>query len=285
MLPLASITERGHLRTYSNYSSWHAQNAVGEFIDQLPQKKVDYYRAAEKFALTLYRSIDENATIFLDKTPRYYLIIDFLAQVFPEAKFIFLFRNPLEVLASIISTWGNNSLHVTHWAVDLFRGPSCLYTGYHKYRDRSLRITYRDLVESPEIQLENLSRFLDVEFSSEALSKWTDVDLTGAMGDSKIRTKSTIERASLGAWKNVLNTHIRRRYARWYLKSLGEETLSLFGEDLHSLQNELDRLRCTWDHTFIDAAEIITASLGRSLAVKVLREQFRQNMLKVDLIT
>jgi len=42
---------------------------------------------------------------FLEKTPRNALNIPFLKEVFPESKFIFLYRDPRENIASIIEAW------------------------------------------------------------------------------------------------------------------------------------------------------------------------------------
>jgi hypothetical protein len=42
---------------------------------------------------------------FLEKTPRNALNIPFLLEVFPEARFIFLYRDPRENIASIIEAW------------------------------------------------------------------------------------------------------------------------------------------------------------------------------------
>ena len=41
---------------------------------------------------------------FVDKSPPYHLIAQQIISTFPDARFVFLWRNPLSVLASIVDT-------------------------------------------------------------------------------------------------------------------------------------------------------------------------------------
>ena len=45
------------------------------------------------------------AVRMLEKTPKNSLRVPFLAQVFPEARFIYLYRDPRQVLSSMIEAW------------------------------------------------------------------------------------------------------------------------------------------------------------------------------------
>ena len=63
--------------------------------------------AARAYALNIYNRIldDAGRDVLVDKTPRYYLILPFLKQLFPNAKFVWIRRNPLDVAASFKTTW------------------------------------------------------------------------------------------------------------------------------------------------------------------------------------
>src|SRR5688500_4040200 len=65
-----------------------------------------FYQAAQAFALSVYNQKLEQQRkhIFVDKTPRYYQGLDFLEQLFPEAKKVRLLRNPFDVAASYAAT-------------------------------------------------------------------------------------------------------------------------------------------------------------------------------------
>ena len=72
----------------------------------LPDGEDDYWSALRGFALELYaKAAEPDATHFLDKTPRYHYIAPELFRLFPDAKVVFLWRNPLAVVASIVETW------------------------------------------------------------------------------------------------------------------------------------------------------------------------------------
>src|SRR5262249_55481340 len=65
-------------------------------------------RASRAFAATLYNEKlkERQRRVFVDKTPRYYLILPYLETLFPQAKWIWLQRNPLDIAASYKRTWG-----------------------------------------------------------------------------------------------------------------------------------------------------------------------------------
>jgi len=96
LLPhLYASRERG---IAAEYTQPIAARAIAEFAQSLPRGEQDYREAIHDMALDLYtRAAGEGATYFLDKTPRYHYVVDDLLQIFPDAKFVFLWRNPLAV--------------------------------------------------------------------------------------------------------------------------------------------------------------------------------------------
>ena len=83
----------------------------------------DFLETLMSLLLTLYeKTCNPNKYYFLDKTPRYYLIFALIARLISDAKFISLIRNPSEVTASFIETWGKGRLRSHPYYVDLYRG-------------------------------------------------------------------------------------------------------------------------------------------------------------------
>ncbi|MBU0595569.1 sulfotransferase, partial [Candidatus Bipolaricaulota bacterium] len=83
----------------TEYSQRIARVGVGSFMEEMPNGRDDHDEGIRRMYAHLYtRALDGSGkSRFLDKTPRYYLIIPDLLRVFPEARFILLFRNPLAV--------------------------------------------------------------------------------------------------------------------------------------------------------------------------------------------
>jgi hypothetical protein len=283
LLPLAAMVETKNLSVYANFSNQMAQIAISQFIEKLPEKEASFNQAVHDFVQRLYSMLSApQVTHFVDKTPRYYLIIDFIAHVFPEAKFIFLFRNPLDVLSSIIDTWGAGKLHIARYMLDLYRGPFCLQEGYQRYKERSFGLNYDDLVQDPETSLRAICDLLGLEFSESMMSDWTTIQLPGSMGDQKVNSKTTLDTVSVDQWKRVLNTHLRRHYARRYIKYIGQDILELFGCDIAALDAELEKLPCTWANTTIDAFELTIMLIGSFVSIKVLESQWKRDVWKAE---
>ena len=123
MLPFCyAHKKKGVLAEYSHSVS---TDAFADFINNLPNGENDYFEALNEFACTLYqKQCMNNETYFLDKTPRYYFIVPEILEIFPDAKFIFLFRNPLHVMSSIIQTWCDGNLRKLYsYERDLNLGP------------------------------------------------------------------------------------------------------------------------------------------------------------------
>jgi Sulfotransferase family/Aspartyl/Asparaginyl beta-hydroxylase len=129
---------------------------------------------------------------FLEKTPKNSLRIPFFNQIFPDARFIFLWRDPRENLSSIIEAWRSGNWK-TYNGLDGFEGPWSLILppGWRTLNRRPLEeiaafqwettnrivlddlsllpaarwtaVSYAELVAAPEPVIERLSRFIGID--------------------------------------------------------------------------------------------------------------------------
>ena len=182
------------------------------------QGQVDHLRAARAYAVTIYNEwlSTSGKTRFVDKTPRYYLIIDYLRAVFPRARFIVLLRNPLDIAASYKSSWKIDfvqslmEMRDTPDNFDLIIGLARL--------DRLLAeapsdmfhvIRYEFLVADPASVMVPLLRFLNVEPDEDRSTLTADFGPMffddDDMGDRKILTTRSVHQRSVESWRRVFN--------------------------------------------------------------------------------
>lgn len=243
LLPQAFILQKEGLRT--PYSHNIFSYAIDDFLQQLPDGRADYIAALRQFALSLYDKTipDDTVRFFLDKTPRYYLIVGFLAELFPEAKFILLYRNPLEVLASILTTWFDNRFLLFNNHVDIHQGPPLMAEAKEILAGRCHSVQYNRLIADPAGELSALCTFLGTPFADHMVHSYGKVKLAGAMGDpTGVKAYAKISSAPLDKWKSVLNNRFRIRYAKQWVTGLGDRTLAAFGTSCDELTSQLDAL-------------------------------------------
>src|SRR5690349_16987156 len=95
MLHPVYAKKRGGLE--AEYNEQWAADAVAEFLAYYTEGPGVYDDAIREWARVLYGHALERSgkRFFVDKTPRYYYIVDDLVRLFPQAKFVFLLRNPM----------------------------------------------------------------------------------------------------------------------------------------------------------------------------------------------
>jgi Sulfotransferase family len=241
LLPhLYATRERG---IAAEYTQPIAARAIAEFLRSLPNGERDYREALHDFAIDLYtRASSEGATYFLDKTPRYHYIVDDLLETFPDARFVFLWRNPLAVVASIVETWTKGRWNVDRWQGDL-HGIAPLVDAYSAHRETTLAVRYEDLVSRPTDTWPGIFDSLGLAFDEELLTRFSDVQLEGSMGDpTGVRRYTTISAEPLEKWRSTFANPYRKRWCREYLSWIGHERLALMGYDLDELLGQVDEI-------------------------------------------
>lgn len=236
------LKEKG---TLSEYSSLTTHFAVKDFINNLPHKEQDYNASLKTFILDLYsKQCQNDERYFLDKTPRYYLIIDDIVKLFPEAKFIFLFRNPIHAYASVVTTWGNNRFNKLRSSYDdIVLGTKLLSEGYLKHKDKSIAVNYETFVTDFETELRKITDYLDLELNHSVLNNFNAQNTKGSLGDpTGVKKYTTISNKSIDAWKNVFNSSIRKKYAHWLLNEISDEDLKTQGYDKEYIKEEIKGL-------------------------------------------
>ncbi|WP_289032113.1 sulfotransferase [uncultured Paraglaciecola sp.] len=151
----------------------------------------------------------ENGVIrLLEKTPKNALRVNFLNEVFPDAKFVYLARDPLENISSILDAWRSRRF-VTYpdlpmwpknqWSLLLsdnwkdYIGSSLVEIATHQWSNanksiidslekidlnRVTTVCYQDLVNTPNSTLNKIYEFADLELMSDNTSMTSTLPLS-----------------------------------------------------------------------------------------------------------
>jgi len=176
---------------------------------------------------------------FLDKTPRYYHIIPELGEMFPDAKFILLFRNPLAVLNSFLKTWvGKNWGRINRdYLNDLMVAPQNLLEGVEYLADRCIRVRYEDLVIDPKSTIRKICDHLGVSYSDDFLNYGNRIPQGWELGDKVgVHAADRPTDSSLHKWKEDFADGRARRLAFYYLQKLGPTVIEKMGYSYKELE-------------------------------------------------
>lgn len=240
----------------AEYDHRTAARAIEEFCRYALPGGVDrYLEEGRQLYLSLTRAAAEGKRYFLDKTPRYHLVADELLRLFPEARFVFLWRHPLAIAASLIDSWNGGRWNLDAYAVDLYAGVERLTATFAAAGERAAEVRFEDLVRTPEVELDRVVSWLGLPPDGRLATAFADVPLPGSMGDAQGTARyRAVSQEPLEAWKRTLANPLRRAWARRYLRRLGSERLETQGYRLEELLDELAATRTSVDHLAGDVA-------------------------------
>ena len=230
--PLRPLTKDLILSFYGGKTSINAGNALQDVLGG----NDCHIKASRAYLSTIYNDLaDKDATYFLDKTPRYYYVINELSQVFPDSSIIILYRNPLAVLSSFIRTWGKSSFcHFHAYIDDLLLAPKLLVEAQYNESANIHFIKYEDFVQNPSI----LNSILPFISSSSSTSFEGTPKLQGGLLGDEYSNDRPIDVNSIDAWRTSINTPVKWIIYRLYLRILGAKLITSMGYSYNDLLNE-----------------------------------------------
>lgn len=264
--PLNSLNSRNITASYN-----HKVNVRGTraFISSLPGGEEQYWSELGNSYSRLYASIlaRENKEIFLDKTPRYYLVAEDLRRMFPESVAICLLRNPMAVLNSIISTWTRRKLYtLCRFRQDLIEAPEIFGRLLSNPGDGSVFLRYEDLVQYPAEEIARVCDRIGVEFEPGMLDYKRETVFE--LGDRKsVDALDGPSSSFQDSWVPALADPQVWRLQNEYFELLGVDTFRRLGYDPASVLGILESNRPS------------TQSLKNTLSLDLLLDDQRDPLL------
>lgn len=263
----------------SEYGKEWEKIAFVDFFDE--ETKNIFHSAANGFLTSLYSSKCKNdENYFLDKTPRYHLIIDELLQIFPDAKFIILTRNPLDVVASTINTWGKKGAWNVHTLkIDIYNGVRNIASFLEKNTKEysHLCISYEQLTNNTKDVTEKLEKFLDIKLDSDKLLEIGKVKIKGELGDpTGVSKYSAITPKKDNSWLVTLNGILRKIWVKKYLKCFTDKELGYFGVDKKDCLKELGNSKTQYYTVLSDVLRMLYGIIYTYLDLRHFLKKYRQ---------
>jgi len=248
-----ALREKGVSAEYIHVSM---AQGFGDFVSKLPGGRADYFQEVRAMLERLQQKIPApGKTYFLDKTPRYHLILEELAEIFPDAKFIVLWRNPLAVVASILKTWKEGRFDLRYYEQDIFRGPLNILSFVEKRAAAICELRYEDLVRQTESSVRRVTDFLELPPLQSVSLPEKDLLKEAKLGDKTgIHKFQSVSTAPVEEWKMEYRSSVRKFWAKRYLEFLGQERLHRMGYNADDLIASVN--------TAANSTEQLAADLG-----------------------
>lgn len=131
-----------------------------------------------------YEASLKNKRISCDQTPRNVFYIDEILRIYPDAKIVFMVRDPRDVLLSQKNKWKRRFLGAKNiplkealrsrvnyhpFVISKLWKAAARESLRHSNDDRVLQVRFETLLEQPERVIKEICRFLEIEFTDKML--------------------------------------------------------------------------------------------------------------------
>lgn len=272
LLPLLGMRQEG---TYAKYGHKYARRAIDDFVERLDGKINGFDEELRQFVNRLYeRASGDEARYFLDKTPRYHTIAPRLLEIFPDAKAIILWRNPLSIVASMIETWGDGRWNLYRYRIDLYHGLPTLIDFAKQQEDNIVTVRYEDLVRGEADAWNRLCAYLGID---KAKLRKSPPSLGGEMGDPNQDEYDGVSQAPIEKWRKTLRNPLRKWWIRSYMQWLGEKRLRTMGYSFTQLENDLRSVPQSVDRLVPDLYGMGLGILQPIIEHHIFRDKIRES--------
>lgn len=246
---LSTVMLQNHRRIFATQEMWFLMNLVDlpkgdsrayggssiirQFYNAMVPEDV-FEKACRSFALEIYNGFLEGsgADFVVDKSPRYYYMLEWLDRLFPQSKRIHLQRNPLAIAASFkkVNRHTGEGFDLIHSlqspklnmkSVDLTLGMLRLNDYFAEPHSNAYELQYERLVSSPQEELEKLCAFLGIRYEQgmEQYGQFldsakSDMFYSMGVGDPFLSSHQEAHQDSVNNWKKILEPHEVELYCR-----------------------------------------------------------------------
>ena len=252
------ITPLAHLGYFANvesapYDPVITRQAARALVAGLPGGESEYLAALRGYTDAIYRGLlaagSNPAALLLDKTPAYALSLDFLARLYPGARYIVLTRHPLAIWSSYVDSFFDGDDRVAHAHNPLLERYVPAIARFLREAPVPIqRVCYEDLVRDPDGHARSIAEFLGLAFEP-AMVDYGSVaeprpESSRGLGDPMTVARETrATTRSLSKWAEAATGRPERvgQY-REILARLFDDDLETWGHPRAAIEAELGRI-------------------------------------------
>lgn len=168
------LTPLAHLGYYESverapYDPVIARAGIREVVADMPRGEADYLDSLRAYTDSVYEKLlaPSGRALLLDKTPAYALVLDFVARLYPDAKYVVLTRHPLAVWSSYVTSFFDGDHDVAHNHNPLMERYVPAIARFLRERPVQLHhVRYEEMVSDPEAHMEALCGYLGLPFEA-----------------------------------------------------------------------------------------------------------------------
>lgn len=204
----SAITGIGESQAFPNAAIEGVRRVAGRAVSKIEfaeySLKVDPAFLADRY---LAEANSANALCFADKLPLNYLYLGLIRRALPDAKFVVLDRDPIDVCYAMYKTLFGEAYPFSYALEDLAH----YYASYRRLIDHweavlgptLIRVKYETLTLEPEAEVQRLLRHLDLRCEEGCLEFHR---ASGAVSSaSAVQVREPIHRRSVGLWRKYAN--------------------------------------------------------------------------------
>ncbi|MBF8150976.1 sulfotransferase [Winogradskyella sp. F6397] len=206
-----------------------AKTAFNDYLEKYPS--INFNNEQKSFLLNLYTPLFDGYKFAIDKTPRYWEIMDEIQNLFPNSKIIILKRNPLDVVKSIINTWNINSIsELNYYKRDLLLAPKKIHAFCKNHRDNPniYALRYEDLIRDTIVEIKKVYKWIGIAYQVEVSDTSNNQKYKGKFGDPYQNSEKSYYQVKTEFKQKTLNKTFKD-FLIGYENYLGSEFLLAYG--------------------------------------------------------
>jgi hypothetical protein len=250
LTPLAHLGYHARVER-APYDPIITQLAVQELVKALPRGEAGYLDAIRGLTDSLYAQLLEPSRrrMLLDKTPAYALVLDFVAALYPQARYLVLTRQPMAVWSSYVESFFDGDHEAAHRHQPLLeRYVPAIARFLREQKVRIHPVRYESLVRDPESEMARVCEFAGIPFEPAMVDYGSgeagaQASARGLGDPTTVARESRPTTRSLAKWAQELTGQPEKLdQCRRILASLADEDLETWGYPRREIEAELDAI-------------------------------------------